>query len=158
MQVLSSPPTIHPRFNLRSANESDSDFLWNLVETTMRAYITAFGEWDDTFQEMRFRCAYDPCRWHIIVADDVPVGGYAVDRHRQALYLADLQLLPSHQGNGIGSAVIRELMEEAQKLGVPLLLQVLDSNMRARRLYERLGFSFAFPSIVPHYSVMVFRA
>ncbi len=53
--------------------------------------------------------------------------------------LAGLQLLPAHQGKGIGTRVIRDLMAEAASTGRTFGLSVEKDNPRAQALYERLG-------------------
>lgn len=141
-------------FHLRPATDADCEFLWDLLTVTIREYVAAAGVWDDAVQEQHFWCTYDPARWWVVVVDGKSAGGVALDRHPQALFLADLHILPAHQGGGIGSAILRWLMAEARDASLPLLLQVLDSNPGARRLYERLGFSVCSPSPLPCYSVM----
>jgi ribosomal protein S18 acetylase RimI-like enzyme len=145
----------HAPFGVRAATEADCDFLWRLTEVNMCGYVAQIGVWDEAIQEKQFWCTFDPARWRVLVADKREIGGFALDRHPQALFLADLHILPEYQNRGIGSAVIRALIADAREEGVPLLLQVLDSNPRARHLYERLGFSFGFPSPMAHYSVMI---
>jgi ribosomal protein S18 acetylase RimI-like enzyme len=54
--------------------------------------------------------------------------------------VVDLALLPAAQGQGIGSALLRELQRAAQLAGLLLCLQVADDNAAALRLYLRLGF------------------
>ena len=45
------------------------------------------------------------------------------------------------RGHGIGTALIKALSAEARHRGYPALrLEVVDTNLRARALYERLGF------------------
>jgi len=47
-----------------------------------------------------------------------------------------------HRRHGIGTKLIQELLRRASKGGaVSVLLEVRDSNVAARRLYETLGFS-----------------
>jgi ribosomal protein S18 acetylase RimI-like enzyme len=41
---------------------------------------------------------------------------------------------------GIGTAVLKRLLEEAGRDGHDLTLSVVAANTRARRFYERLGF------------------
>ena len=51
-----------------------------------------------------------------------------------------IEILPEYQNRGVGSAVIRDVLAQAQAEGLPVGLQVLKVNP-ARRLYERLGFN-----------------
>ncbi len=45
------------------------------------------------------------------------------------------------QGHGVGTAMLRALAVEARSRGYPSIrLDVVDTNLRARALYERLGF------------------
>ena len=63
-----------------------------------------------------------------------------VDRRSDEFHLAGIYLLPGHQGQGVGSAVIMDIIEEASKRQLPVTLQVLKVNPRAQALYEKLGF------------------
>ena len=51
--------------------------------------------------------------------------------------LGRIEILPEAQGRGIGTAVIRDLLGR----GRVVRLHVFTNNVRARRLYEKLGFS-----------------
>ena len=53
--------------------------------------------------------------------------------------MAGLQVLPVHQGQGIGTDVVRRLGADAHAAGLPLELGVEKDNPRARALYRRLG-------------------
>ncbi|HYD84131.1 MAG TPA: GNAT family N-acetyltransferase, partial [Opitutus sp.] len=57
------------------------------------------------------------------------------------LFLANIQIHPAFQGNGLGSAVVRNVLESAAALQLSVRLQVLKVNTRARDLYLRLGFT-----------------
>jgi ribosomal protein S18 acetylase RimI-like enzyme len=52
-----------------------------------------------------------------------------------------VEILPAFRGRGLGSAIVRDLLAEAHARSVPVTLQVLKENPRARGLYERLGFA-----------------
>jgi ribosomal protein S18 acetylase RimI-like enzyme len=58
-----------------------------------------------------------------------------------SLFLAYVAILPAFQGRGVGTAIVRDLVEEARAQDLPVTLQVLKENPGARRLYERLGFA-----------------
>jgi RimJ/RimL family protein N-acetyltransferase len=75
----------------------------------------------------------------VLTAYGVDVGRLRVVRTPDLLELAGLQLLPAHQGKGIGTRVVRELMAEAVASGRAFGLSVEKDNPRARALYERLG-------------------
>jgi ribosomal protein S18 acetylase RimI-like enzyme len=76
----------------------------------------------------------------IIELDGAPVGRFRVVRFPDRIFLGGIQIHPAYQGNGIGTHLITELIEESLSTGKPLQLDVDRDNVRARRLYERLGF------------------
>ena len=129
-------------FTFRPAAESDYAWLWALKRLTMRTYVeNMWGGWDDAAQEDFFRRNFVPATVRVIVVDGRDVGLLHVEREIEALFLANLQILPEFQNRGLGSAVVRRVIEEAHAMGVGAVrLQVLKSNQPARRLYERLGF------------------
>lgn len=67
------------------------------------------------------------------------VGEVWVHRTKHELRLVDIAVLPARQGQGLGTRVLEDLIQEARESRLPLRLAVLRDN-RARRLYERLGF------------------
>lgn len=48
---------------------------------------------------------------------------------------------PDYQGNGVGGALLVALLERADELGAPVLLEVRTDNAPAIALYERHGFA-----------------
>jgi ribosomal protein S18 acetylase RimI-like enzyme len=61
---------------------------------------------------------------------------HRLDTH---IFLEYIAILPEFQNRGIGTELIREVLEEAAAKGFPVELKVLKINP-AIRLYERLGF------------------
>jgi ribosomal protein S18 acetylase RimI-like enzyme len=79
---------------------------------------------------------------HAIVIDaesQSEVGEIWIHRSEAELRLVDIAFLPEHRSRGRGTAILRQLIEEARAKNVPLRLSVIPTNP-ARRLYERLGF------------------
>jgi GNAT superfamily N-acetyltransferase len=127
------------RYQLRPATDSDRDFLWELLVATMKEYVDQTWGWDAEDQRRRFREHFPPSRYGILVVEDQDAGALAVERGPAELFLASILILPEHQGQGLGTAVIQDLVREAEPLGLPVTLRVLKVNP-AIRLYRRLGF------------------
>jgi ribosomal protein S18 acetylase RimI-like enzyme len=67
--------------------------------------------------------------------------GFSTFAARPLLNVHDLAVLPEHQGRGIGRALLASAEERARARGcAKLTLEVLESNVGARRLYESFGF------------------
>lgn len=128
-------------YTLRQATEDDYDFLYALHVATIREAVEAtWGRWDEGFQRRWFEDHWDPGPRRIIVVQGQDVGILQVEWYEDELFLALIEVAPDWQGQGLGSAVIRDVQAQAQDAGLPLRLQVLKGNPKARRLYERLGF------------------
>lgn len=127
---------------LLPAVPEDIDFLYGLNRATMREYVVeTWGRWDERWQEERYRQHFQPASCKIIVQEGQDVGVLASRKIETELVIVSIQLLPQHQGRGIGTSLIDVLFKEARDEGKRLTLQVLKVNDRARQLYERLGFS-----------------
>lgn len=133
-----------PPFVLRPATAGDYAWLWNLKRETMRAYVEdTWGTWDDDAQEKFFRRTYSPAFVQVIVSGGRPAGLLHVEREPAAIFLANIQIDPAFQNLGLGTAVVRSLLDSARALRLPVRLQVLKVNTDAQRLYARLGFAFS---------------
>ena len=75
----------------------------------------------------------------IILAGEVAAGWMVVDRSGEAIHVVDIAILSEHRGAGAGSAAIGTLLDESDRTGRAVVLEVFAANP-AQRLYERLGF------------------
>ncbi len=127
--------------SLRRASKSDKPFLYSLHRVTMREVIEKTWGWDETWQCLDFERRFTRYLVSIVEAEGRDAGGLWLESPPGLIYLADIQVLPELQGRGIGSSVLRGLIGQAAARNVPVELVVLQVNPRARRLYERLGFT-----------------
>lgn len=138
------------RLILRSVAPSDEAFLFEVYASTRKEELDAWG-WDDTqrkaFLEMQFRAQHMSYRaqfpnadHQIILKGDRPIGRIMVTRTDNEFRLVDIALLSESRGSGIGTQLVKAIIDEASQAGKPLRLQVLRTNPAAR-LYERLGFT-----------------
>ena len=90
-------------------------------------------------QSVRYAEQFPDASFDLVLVDGQPAGQLIVARLVGELKLIDISLLPEHRGRGIGTALIRPLLDEASENEARVTIQVERSN-RALRLYERLGF------------------
>lgn len=129
------------QISLRPATREDYDFLWWLHCATMRPYVEETWGWDEQWQAEYFHDHFDPTTRQVIECDGVPIGYISVERREHRIFLAAIEIAPDHQNRGIGTRLIRGLLDEADAKGIPVQLQVIKVNHPARRFYERLGFA-----------------
>jgi len=130
-----------PPFTLRPATADDYTWLWEVKRLTMRPYVEqTWGTWDDRAQERFFRRHFSPTTIDVIEVDGQNAGLLNVEREPDALFLANIQIHPDFQNRGLGAAVVGTVLETGRSLGLPVRLQVLKVNTRARDFYLRLGF------------------
>lgn len=134
---------------LRPATADDGPFLQRVYRSTREEEL-AVVPWSDeqkaAFIEMQFRAQdtdyrmnYPDARFDVILLDGTPAGRLYVHRRDAEISILDIALLPEHRGAGIGGALLRELITEADAAGKALEIYVEKFN-RAQTLYRRLGF------------------
>ena len=128
-------------FNFRPADEEDREFLFALYCQTMHEVVEQTWGWDEAWQRSDFDRRFDNYSASIVESDSQSVGGLLLEITPDSIYIHELQLLPSYQGGGIGTAVVRHVIAQGVERGVPVILSVVPANHRAQRLYERLGFT-----------------
>jgi len=97
----------------------------------------------DPWDERLFEEALASGNKAIIVSEESGiVNGYAVFEHiLDEGHITDLAVAKDQQRQGIASALVDSVLEEADKLGSSkIFLEVRENNEAARKLYSKLGF------------------
>ena len=126
------------------------ELLLRLYATTRADEMAMVTDWTDeqkeAFVRMQFQAQhawyqehYGDAQFDVVLIDGVPAGRLYVHRRAKEIRLVDISLMPELRGRGIGGALLRELMAEAEAAGKPLTIHVEKFNP-AMRLYLRLGF------------------
>ncbi|HET9229066.1 MAG TPA: GNAT family N-acetyltransferase [Thermoanaerobaculia bacterium] len=134
----------------RPIREEDMEFLLRLYATTRAEEMAMVTDWTDEQKEwfirMQFQAQhawyqehYGDAQFDLVLIDGAPAGRLYVHRREKEIRLIDISLAPELRGRGIGGALLRELMDEAEAAGKPLTIHVEKYNP-AMRLYLRLGF------------------
>ncbi len=123
---------------LRPASAFDEPFLLDLRRATMTEHLDRVGEpTTSEAHDQRMRYRFEEAR--IVCIGGARIGLLKAYRDATGWVLLQVQILPSHQGRGIGSRIVRAMLDQARQEHLPVCLNVLKGNP-ARRLYERLGF------------------
>jgi len=125
--------------SLRASHARDYDFARGLYFETMRPMIERLFGWDQTRQEENFAGWFKLDEVSIITVDGIDAGWIQQRADSGEIFLGSLYVVPSMQGQGIGTRVLRCLLASAKYQSKVLTLAVMKINP-AIRLYERLGF------------------
>ena len=106
----------------------------------MRTYIEPIFGWDDTKQAELFDESFTPADCQVIQIDGEDAGVLEVAETDEEIWLTLIEVDPRWQGTGIGTSVVRSLLQRGAELRRPVGLRVLRTNTGALALYERLGF------------------
>ena len=117
------------------ADESDKSFLMALRLATMVEHLAREGIYL-TAQEHNVRLMDNFAAYQLIYHDGTLIGAVKFIQNATEIELMQLQIAPTYQGQGYGSAVINNLKTRAAKIN----LTVLKHNP-AFYLYQQLGFA-----------------
>ncbi|MGF6834436.1 GNAT superfamily N-acetyltransferase [Paenarthrobacter sp. TE4293] len=125
-------------FVLRPAVASDAAWIAELRAVVMRADLERLQRFDPVRVRERFLNGFQPEHTYIIHTDGVDAGVIAVRPEPDSRWIEHFYVAPTHQGRGLGSAVLGHVMGAAIDER-PFRLNVLQGSA-ARTLYERHGF------------------
>jgi RimJ/RimL family protein N-acetyltransferase len=142
-------PLNHSTISARPIQQDDATFLLELYAST-RAEELALVPWTDeqrqAFLRMQFAAQQDhyrkqyPLAIHeIVMASEQPIGQLYVARLEHELRIIDFTLMPDQRNGGVGSFLLRRLLDEAALVAKVVRIYVEDFNP-SLRLFERMGF------------------
>lgn len=134
--------------SFRPIRPDDEAFLYRLY-TTVREDVEA-ADWDEAqktaFLEMQFRAQhtfyqehFTQARFDLILLNDEPIGRLYLDRRTEEIRIIDIALLPAYRNGGLGTILLKEVLEAGTAAKLPIRIHVELDNP-ALHLYQRLGF------------------
>jgi len=127
----------------------DGDFLLSVYAST-RPELTGAGwpgQQQDAFIRMQFdaqtrhyRDSFPDAAYSVICVGGEPAGRLIVNHARDQILIVDIALLPEFRHSGIGSGLVRRLLEQADAGHLPVRCHVLRDST-ARRFWEQAGFA-----------------
>ena len=132
-----------PPLALAPANEDDFEALLSLRMAAMRQSLQRLGRFDPQRARERLSRALEPAHTRHILLGGVRVGFVVLlpmpDAGPPHLVLDHLYIAPQAQGQGVGSWVMAQVLDEADRRGLPLRVTALRLS-DANRFYQRHGF------------------
>ncbi len=140
------------RITLRPVTAAYQDFLLTAYAST-RAAEMAMVPWSaeqkDAFvksqfaaQARHYAAEYPQASHEVICCDGVAAGRLYLDRRAQELHILDVTVLPEFRNAGIGSFVLRRILDEASGCGKAVTIYVESFNP-SLNLFRKLGFQLS---------------
>lgn len=136
-------------YSIRNMLPGDENFLRRVYASTREdemRLVNWTNEQKEAFLNMQFDAQtrhyaihYPQAEYFIIEKENKPIGRLILEKTKSQLLIMDIALLTENRGKGAGTIIIKDLMADAQKMAIPLVLRVEFFNP-AIRLYTRLGF------------------
>lgn len=137
------------KITLRPVTGADEEFLFSVYSSSRVEELArvpwnaeqkaAFLRMQFTAQKQHYAAEHPTAAHEIISADGIPVGRIYLDRSTAAFHILDITVLSEHRNGGIGSFVLRQVMDEAARTEKPVTIYVENFNPSCR-LFNRLGF------------------
>ena len=124
-------------FELRQSVIEDCELLFRLQKLDGASFDSSNEEQVLAFKE--YKTAFNPALIQVVVIGGVAIGRLRVVRGDD-FYIGGMQLLPEWRGQGISTAILKQLIQEADELNKVIRLEVFHNNPQAQRLYKRVGF------------------
>ena len=145
-----SRPAVGGEVTLRPVTAEDEEFLLSVYTSTRERELAQvewaegqkelFVRWQFDLQRREYDARFPDARYDVILLDGRPAGRIWVGEDEEQIRLLDIAVLPESQNRGVGTHLLRGLIEEARRAGKALRHMVFVLNDDAHRFYERLGF------------------
>lgn len=131
--------------------DDNLEFLASVYASTRAEELTVVTHWNqeekDAFLRHQFEAQhkyyheqFPACRFLVLEDDqNKKLGRLYIDERVDEIRIVDIALLPQFRGKGIGSTIMKSIIEHADSIRKHVRIHV-ERNNRALSLYQRLGF------------------
>ena len=127
-------------YSLESATTNEKDFIYNLKKLCNYDYVNEIWGWNEDYQIKDFNNDFILGNFHIVKADNQNVGFLELYEIENNINITEIHLLTNYRGKGIGSDIIKSVIERAKQQGKSVTTGCFKKNTNAKDLYIRLGF------------------
>ena len=124
----------------RPAEATDAEFARSVHYRAYRdVVIRQYGTWDEKAQDDFFADDWCAATHQIVIYEDVLCGYICVEYRDEDIHIRELVIDPEFQSKGVGTFLLREVINDAEAHQVPVRLGTQRVN-RAVNLYRKIGF------------------
>lgn len=128
-------------FIIRSATPDDHDLIYILKSQSVRSYVEKIWGWDESYQQNDFDRDFSQMdQFKVIEINGEFIGFAQYYLEHSCYHVVEIHLLPEYRGNGIGSDILKSLQGICIAQGKKIQLGCFKENVRAKKLYQKLGF------------------
>ena len=147
-----------PSVWLRKATEDDVGFYFQVRKLTIKPLIEVYRPWDEDAEKRDIVKKVDIERDKIIMLGEKAIGLFSYFESDEEICLRLINILPEYQSKGIGSNLLLDLKNKADKLNKIIRLDTYQNNYRAIKFFEKAGYEIIASKIVPNaYPKVVMR-
>jgi GNAT superfamily N-acetyltransferase len=131
-------------------DETYKEFSYQVKKAAEGEYITSMFGWDENVQRSYHSKAWQQQKPDIITYDGKPVGTIATIESEDCIEVGQFFILPEYQNKGIGTYLLKSILDRADRLGKNVTLRFLKNNP-AKSLYVRNSFRIVDTSEILYY-------
>jgi GNAT superfamily N-acetyltransferase len=132
------------------ADETYREFSYQVKKAAEGEYITSMFGWDEDVQRSYHTKAWQQQKPDIITYDGKLIGTIATIENEDCLEIGQFFILPEYQNRGIGTHLLKNILDKADQLGKNVTLRFLKNNP-VQSLYVRNGFRIVDTSEILYY-------
>jgi len=132
------------------ADETYRGFSYQAKKAAEAEYIALMFGWDEDVQRGFHDKAWQQQKPDIITYDGKLIGTIATIESEDCIEIGQFFILPDYQNKGIGTYLLKNILDKADQLGRNVRLKFLKNNP-VKSLYVRNGFRVVDTNQIMHY-------
>jgi len=145
-----TPMIDYSLIKLIPADETYKEFGYQVKKAAEGEYITSMFDWDEDVQRSYHIKAWQQQKPDIITYGGKLIGTIATIESEDCIEIGQFFILPDYQNKGIGTHLLKGILDKADQLGRNVTLKFLKNNP-VKSLYVRNGFRVVDTSEILYY-------
>lgn len=143
------------KFDIVKITKDDIETIYNIKRASIFDYVNGIWGWDEAYQLEDFNYSFVIDNFRKVVINNEIIGFYELDETDTIINITEIHLIKKFQGKGIGTEIIKSIINKGKEINKNIKLGVFKENTMAKKLYLQLGFNI-YEETATHY-LMVFE-